>query len=127
MRWRRAPRVRWRASTPVERSNDACGVSVEWEGEVDVLPNVSPWDSWRRVSGRGTLWQSWDLPLTMRRRFAKTVMAQEDPTPYQRSPGPIALTEQGDDARALDDMFSAAYEELRRLAAVVSRDDPSET
>ena len=32
-----------------------------------------------------------------------------------------------DDRRALDDLFSAAYEELRRLAARVRRDDPSAT
>jgi len=32
-----------------------------------------------------------------------------------------------DDARALDDLFSATYEELRRLASSVRRDDPSAT
>ena len=32
-----------------------------------------------------------------------------------------------DDARALDDLFSATYEELRRLAAAVRRNDPSAT
>jgi RNA polymerase sigma-70 factor, ECF subfamily len=32
-----------------------------------------------------------------------------------------------DDRQALDDLFSAAYEELRRLAARVRRDDPSAT
>ena len=32
-----------------------------------------------------------------------------------------------DDARRLDDLFSAAYEELRRLAAAVKRDDPAAT
>ena len=32
-----------------------------------------------------------------------------------------------DDARALDDVFSATYEELRRLAATVRRNDPSAT
>jgi len=32
-----------------------------------------------------------------------------------------------DDARALDDLFSATYEELRRLAASVRRNDPSAT
>ncbi|HUQ82289.1 MAG TPA: ECF-type sigma factor [Gemmatimonadaceae bacterium] len=31
------------------------------------------------------------------------------------------------DRRALDDLFSAAYEELRRLASAVRRDDPSAT
>jgi RNA polymerase sigma factor (TIGR02999 family) len=32
-----------------------------------------------------------------------------------------------DDARALDDLFSATYEELRHLAAAVRRNDPSAT
>jgi RNA polymerase sigma-70 factor, ECF subfamily len=32
-----------------------------------------------------------------------------------------------DDARALDDLFSATYEELRRLAAAVRRNDPNAT
>jgi RNA polymerase sigma factor (TIGR02999 family) len=32
-----------------------------------------------------------------------------------------------DDRRALDHLFSVAYEELRRLAATVRRDDPSAT
>ncbi len=32
-----------------------------------------------------------------------------------------------DDARALDDLFSATYEELRRLAAAVRRNDPAAT
>ena len=32
-----------------------------------------------------------------------------------------------DDARRLDDLFSTAYEELRRLAAAVKRDDPAAT
>ena len=32
-----------------------------------------------------------------------------------------------DDARALDDLFSVTYEELRRLAAAVRRNDPSAT
>jgi RNA polymerase sigma factor (TIGR02999 family) len=33
----------------------------------------------------------------------------------------------GTDRRALDDLFSATYEELRRLAATVRRDDPGAT
>jgi RNA polymerase sigma factor (TIGR02999 family) len=32
-----------------------------------------------------------------------------------------------DDVRALDEMFTATYEELRRLASVVRRDDPNPT
>lgn len=42
----------------------------------------------------------------------------------QNSPhGPLAF----EDARALDDLFSATYEELRRLAAAVRRNDPNAT
>ena len=33
----------------------------------------------------------------------------------------------GTDRRALDDLFSATYDELRRLAATVRRDDPGAT
>jgi RNA polymerase sigma factor (TIGR02999 family) len=35
--------------------------------------------------------------------------------------------ETGSDRRALDDLFSTTYEELRRLAASVRRDDPAAT
>jgi RNA polymerase sigma factor (TIGR02999 family) len=38
-----------------------------------------------------------------------------------------ALTVERVERRALDDLFSAAYEELRRLAASVRRDDPAAT
>jgi RNA polymerase sigma factor (TIGR02999 family) len=37
------------------------------------------------------------------------------------------VTSDAGERRALDDLFSAAYEELRRLAASVRRDDPSAT
>lgn len=42
---------------------------------------------------------------------------------------PSALTrpDRPADRRALDDLFSAAYEELRRLASAVRRDDPGAT
>ncbi len=36
-------------------------------------------------------------------------------------------TGSGSDRRALDELFSVTYEELRRLAASVRRDDPSAT
>jgi RNA polymerase sigma factor (TIGR02999 family) len=36
-------------------------------------------------------------------------------------------SERGSDQRALDELFTATYEELRRLAASVRRDDPSAT
>ena len=49
-----------------------------------------------------------------------------------RSPGVSGsqhhrLDNSSHDRRALDDLFSAAYEELRRLASAVRRDDPSAT
>lgn len=39
----------------------------------------------------------------------------------------IRLVPESGERRALDDLFSAAYEELRRLAATVRRNDPSAT
>jgi len=39
----------------------------------------------------------------------------------------IRLVPEPGDRRALDDLFSAAYEELRRLAATVRRNDPAAT
>jgi len=59
----------------------------------------------------------------MRRREGKTVMGPEDfePEPlWGELPGAL-------DRRAVDDLFSATYEELRRLASTVRRDDPSGT
>jgi RNA polymerase sigma-70 factor, ECF subfamily len=49
--------------------------------------------------------------------------------PSQRRAGRPAPSDAdgGPDRRALDDLFSAAYEELRRLAASVRRGDPSAT
>src|SRR5215218_3883739 len=38
-----------------------------------------------------------------------------------------ALDRSSHERRVLDDLFSAAYEELRRLAAAVRRDDPNAT
>lgn len=43
------------------------------------------------------------------------------------SPDFIRLMPEPVERRALDDLFSAAYEELRRLAASVRRDDPAAT
>jgi RNA polymerase sigma factor (TIGR02999 family) len=43
------------------------------------------------------------------------------PSEYTRLPA------ESGDRRALDDLFSAAYEELRRLAATVRRNDPAAT
>ena len=53
-------------------------------------------------------------------------MATRDSGLPQRSEPPRLLVESGD-RRALDDLFSAAYEELRRLAATVRRNDPAAT
>ena len=65
-------------------------------------------------------------PPALRRRDPKNVMATRgsrvDPShEYAR------LDAEPADRRALDDLFSAAYEELRRLAAAVRRDDPAAT
>jgi RNA polymerase sigma factor (TIGR02999 family) len=53
-------------------------------------------------------------------------MATRDSGLPQRSEQRRLLAESGD-RRALDDLFSAAYEELRRLAATVKRNDPAAT
>lgn len=53
-------------------------------------------------------------------------MATRDSGLPQRSEQRSLLAESGD-RRALDDLFSAAYEELRRLAATVKRNDPAAT
>ncbi len=42
-------------------------------------------------------------------------------------PPPLKPDHPASDRRALDDLFSAAYEELRRLASAVRRDDPGAT
>ena len=65
-------------------------------------------------------------PPALRRHAAKTVMATRDSGLPQRSEHPRLLAESGD-RRALDDLFSVAYEELRRLAATVRRQDPAAT
>jgi RNA polymerase sigma factor (TIGR02999 family) len=46
---------------------------------------------------------------------------------FTNSPDFIRLMPEPVERRALDDLFSAAYEELRRLAAAVRRDDPAAT
>jgi RNA polymerase sigma factor (TIGR02999 family) len=53
-------------------------------------------------------------------------MATRDSGLPQRSEHSRLLAESGD-RRALDDLFSVAYEELRRLAATVRRQDPAAT
>jgi RNA polymerase sigma factor (TIGR02999 family) len=61
----------------------------------------------------------------LRIRRQKTVMAT------RRSelsvPPPLTRPDRPADRRALDDLFSAAYDELRRLASAVRRDDPAAT
>lgn len=51
------------------------------------------------------------------------------PTQFNRIPEELASGELGAvlDRRILDELFSSAYEELRRLAAAVRRNDPSAT
>ena len=77
------------------------------------------------MSGGGLV-SSVSAPPALRERAGKTVMAtrglgvsydDERPRP---TPEPT-------DRRALDDLFSAAYEELRRLAMTVRRDHPAAT
>jgi RNA polymerase sigma factor (TIGR02999 family) len=46
---------------------------------------------------------------------------------YSDLPDHLRLAPEPAERRALDDLFSAAYEELRRLAASVRRDDPAAT
>ena len=46
---------------------------------------------------------------------------------FSRPGDHVRLTPEPAERRALDDLFSAAYEELRRLAAAVRRDDPAAT
>ena len=65
-------------------------------------------------------------PPALRRRAGKTVMATRGsglPQHHEQ----IRLYPEAGDRRALDDLFSAAYDELRRLAATVRRNDPAAT
>ena len=62
----------------------------------------------------------------MRRRAVKTVMATRGSGLPQRREE-IRLVPESGDRRALDELFSAAYDELRRLAATVRRNDPAAT
>jgi RNA polymerase sigma factor (TIGR02999 family) len=62
----------------------------------------------------------------MRPTPEKTVMTDLDGPPAHGLVGP-ELGAIGRDRSALDRFFSATYEELRRLAATVKRDDPSAT
>jgi RNA polymerase sigma factor (TIGR02999 family) len=61
----------------------------------------------------------------LRSQAAKTVMSLGDCVAHGLDMGEFAGL--FDDVRLLDDLFSATYEELRRLAAVVRRGDPSAT
>src|ERR1700727_774222 len=66
----------------------------------------------------------------MRKGARKTVMAIRDSRSQQDpertgSGGDSAITPK--QRKALDDLFSVTYEELRRLASVVRRGDPSAT
>jgi RNA polymerase sigma factor (TIGR02999 family) len=62
----------------------------------------------------------------MRKGMGKTVMAIRDTERVSgREPGAAPITPQ--QRKALDELFSVTYEELRRLASVVRRGDPSAT
>jgi RNA polymerase sigma factor (TIGR02999 family) len=65
------------------------------------------------------------LPPPLRGHAAKTVMLLGDRVSHGFDVGEFGKT--FDDERALDALFSATYEELRRLAASVRRGDPSST
>jgi RNA polymerase sigma factor (TIGR02999 family) len=72
----------------------------------------------------------YDVALpALRRRARKNVMALGATRDIGFTPAPRhgALEPPMTERRALDDLFSAAYEELRRLAASVRRNDPSAT
>jgi RNA polymerase sigma factor (TIGR02999 family) len=62
----------------------------------------------------------------LRRHVKKTVMATRS-TGGPLGSTNVRLVPEPAERRALDDLFSAAYEELRRLAAMVRSDDPSAT
>src|SRR6202789_2469457 len=64
--------------------------------------------------------------LTMRKGQGKTVMAAKDSEASQRSERGKAHAPSAE-RKALDQLFSATYEELRRLASSVRRGDPSAT
>lgn len=63
--------------------------------------------------------------FSLRSRISKTVMAHEDSS--AKPPNGDIDGSAFDDIGTLDDLFSVAYEELRRLAAVVRRNDPAAT
>jgi hypothetical protein len=62
----------------------------------------------------------------MRKGQGKTVMAAKDSEASQRSERGTAHAPSAE-RKALDQLFSATYEELRRLASSVRRGDPSAT
>lgn len=62
----------------------------------------------------------------MRKAAGKTVIASSALSQAAQAPGSGDLP-QASDRAALDDLFSLAYEELRRLAQSVKRGDPSAT
>ena len=66
------------------------------------------------------------MPTRITQARRQTIMATRDSSLPQHGDHRGLLAEPGD-RRALDDLFSAAYEELRRLAATVRRNDPAAT
>jgi RNA polymerase sigma factor (TIGR02999 family) len=74
------------------------------------------------------------LSYALRRAAGKTVMTTRNYSRRAPEPGATARPREGGattrsraERRALDEVFSAAYEELRRLASSVRRGDPSAT
>jgi len=66
------------------------------------------------------------IHYALRNRPGKTVMPPRN-TRMARGSDPGARGKNPEERRALDDLFSVTYEELRRLASSVSRGDPGAT
>ena len=80
---------------------------------------------WPRVGRRSAPAQG-ALPPALRTLAPKTVMATRGTGISDASTSILPVSTPAD-RRALDAVFSAAYEELRRLATLVRRDDPGAT
>ncbi len=84
-------------------------------GECYDAPGVSPPPPGRLLLRRH---------FALRKRANKTVMSSVN-FPNATTPDPEGTTELPEERRALDLLFSLTYEELRRLASSVKRNDPS--
>lgn len=95
-----------------------------------VVPQHPPVLEWRAIGrkhpGNRPSWRRIGFHHAVRERDGETVMAAKKYSMDEAFslPDPPADAEQ---RRALDNLFSLTYEELRRLAAAVRRGDPSAT